>query len=70
MRAPSSGWGNLTGGSPGRTWSGCGWRCARAGSCRSRVNQAAISAIGLTLWDIIGKKTNLPVYALLGGKIE
>jgi len=31
----------------------------------SGVNHAAISAIDTALWDVIGKKTELPVYALL-----
>ena len=37
---------------------------------RSGVNQAAISAIDTALWDIVGQKTGLPVYALLGGKVN
>jgi len=37
---------------------------------RSGVNQAAISAIDIALWDLVGQKTGLPVYALLGGKVH
>jgi len=37
---------------------------------RSGVNQAAISAIDIALWDIVGQKVGLPVYALLGGKVN
>jgi len=29
---------------------------------------AAMSAIDIALWDIIGKKLNVPVYDLLGGR--
>jgi galactonate dehydratase len=32
--------------------------------------QSTISAIDMALWDIVGQKLNLPVYKLLGGKIN
>ncbi len=31
---------------------------------------AGMSAIDIALWDIVGKKLNVPVYKLLGGKIQ
>lgn len=37
---------------------------------RSGVNHAAISAIDTALWDILGKRLGVPVYALLGGKLN
>ena len=37
---------------------------------RSGVVQAAISAVDIALWDLVGQKTGLPVYALLGGKVN
>jgi galactonate dehydratase len=40
------------------------------GFTRGGAIQAAISAIDIALWDIVGKRTNLPVYALLGGKVN
>lgn len=32
--------------------------------------QSAISCIDIALWDIIGQKLNVPVYKLLGGKVN
>ena len=37
---------------------------------RGGAVQAAISAIDIALWDIVGKSVDLPVYALLGGKVN
>ena len=37
---------------------------------RGPVTMAAIGAIDLALWDILGKRTNLPVYQLLGGRVR
>jgi galactonate dehydratase len=34
------------------------------------VVQSAISAIDMALWDIVGQKLRVPVYKLLGGKIN
>ncbi len=34
------------------------------------VLMSALSAIEMALWDILGKKLNVPVYQLLGGKIN
>ena len=31
---------------------------------------AGMSAIDIALWDILGKKLNVPVYKLLGGKVH
>ena len=32
--------------------------------------QSAISAIDIALWDIVGQKVGVPVYKLLGGKVN
>jgi galactonate dehydratase len=32
--------------------------------------QAALSAIDIALWDIVGKRLDVPVYKLLGGKVH
>jgi galactonate dehydratase len=48
------------------------WRAiydARAPSRGASVF-AAISAIDLALWDIVGQKLNVPVYKLLGGRVN
>ena len=37
---------------------------------RGGAVQAAISAIDIALWDIVGQKIGLPVYQLLGGKVN
>lgn len=37
---------------------------------RGGATQAAISAIDIALWDLVGQKTGLPVYALLGGRVN
>lgn len=31
---------------------------------------SAVSAIEIALWDILGKVTGLPIYKLLGGKVD
>jgi L-rhamnonate dehydratase len=37
---------------------------------RKGIGMAAISAIDLAIWDILGKSTNLPVFKLLGGRTK
>jgi L-alanine-DL-glutamate epimerase-like enolase superfamily enzyme len=46
------------------------WTLQRDQYTHGSVSQAVLSAFDMAFWDIIGKKLNLPVYALLGGKIN
>jgi L-alanine-DL-glutamate epimerase-like enolase superfamily enzyme len=32
--------------------------------------QSAISAIGIALWDVVGQKLGVPVYKLMGGRVN
>lgn len=46
------------------------WTLLRDSYTHGSATQAVLSAFDIAFWDIIGKKLNLPVYALLGGKVN
>jgi galactonate dehydratase len=46
------------------------WAQYRRQYTHGSVVQAALSAIDIALWDIVGKNLNMPVFDLLGGKVN
>jgi galactonate dehydratase len=46
------------------------WTAQRDQYTHGSATQAALSAFDIAFWDIIGQRLNVPVYALLGGKVN